>query len=338
MKKEYFYKNYNGAFDDRPEQEKQKDYEQKEIVACTNDVNWINKKKSEFRSFKELNQRYTNKCVAFTLSKLASISYWLKTGEYIDFSPSFIYEHRSNKSAGMIGVDAFDIWCNYGIPLESACLSKQENDTDIVNINEFNKQVAQGFLGGKHIGINNGDFDSICSTIQTTGKGIMVWFYFTHEEWSRCIPKIIEKDLISPYDSRASRHSVTAVDFGILDGKEVIKIEDSAHFGNISERYITREFFEKRNFFNRYQMNFKYEVSEVITPTIITGILKKGMKDKQVIELQKILQQKGYFPSNIDCTGYFGSITEKSVKNFQKESGLVADGIVGAKTIAKLLS
>lgn len=328
---------YLGAFDNRSEEQKQQDYEQKELVASVNDVKWVNKKKSEFRSFKKMDQKYTNKCVAFTLAKLASISYWLKTGVWEDFSPSFIYEHRSNKSAGMIGINAFEIWSKQGIPLESSCPSTQLRDTDLVNINDFNKQVAQGFIGGKHIGINAGDFDSVCSTIQTTEKGVMVWFYFTHEEWSKEIPEIIETDLTNPYDNRASRHSVTAVDFGILDGEQVIKIEDSAHFGKKSVRYITRDFFEKRNFLARYQMTFKYEVVEEITPTIIVNTLRKGITSGEVKELQKVLQQKGYFPTNVDCTGYFGSITEKAVKKFQSDNGLVVDGIVGHATLKILL-
>ena len=144
-----FYKNYHGAFDDRSDEQKQKDYEQKELVASINEVKWVNKKKSEFRSFPEMNQNFTNKCVAFTTAKLAGISYWLKTGIWEDFSPSFIYEFRSNKSPGMIGIDAFDIWSKLGIPLESSCPSKQTRDTDEVNINDFNKQRI---VTGKQIG------------------------------------------------------------------------------------------------------------------------------------------------------------------------------------------
>ena len=62
-------------------------------------------------------------------------------------------------------------------------------------------------------------------------------------------------------------------------------------------------------------------------------ILKKGSSGESVKTLQKALTNAGYGTA-ID--GKFGSITEECVKAFQKANGLVADGIVGAKTWAKL--
>jgi N-acetylmuramoyl-L-alanine amidase len=35
-------------------------------------------------------------------------------------------------------------------------------------------------------------------------------------------------------------------------------------------------------------------------------------------------------------SGYFGEVTHAAVKNFQRKSGIRADGIVGPKTRAKL--
>lgn len=57
-------------------------------------------------------------------------------------------------------------------------------------------------------------------------------------------------------------------------------------------------------------------------------LLKKGSKGNDVKELQKIL---GCRPD-----GIFGSTTESLVKQWQKQHGLVADGIVGDKTLAAM--
>ena len=46
--------------------------------------------------------------------------------------------------------------------------------------------------------------------------------------------------------------------------------------------------------------------------------------------MQQRLSNLGYYTYKID--GIFGSRTRSAVKRFQKDSGLVADGIVGAKT------
>lgn len=57
-------------------------------------------------------------------------------------------------------------------------------------------------------------------------------------------------------------------------------------------------------------------------------ILKKGSRGADVVTLQKKL--------NLQADGIFGVLTEEAVKEFQKANGLTVDGIVGAKTWAKL--
>ncbi|SCZ79836.1 peptidoglycan-binding domain-containing protein [Acidaminobacter hydrogenoformans] len=64
------------------------------------------------------------------------------------------------------------------------------------------------------------------------------------------------------------------------------------------------------------------------------ALLKQGLSNQDVSELQRDLKQLGYF--SLDVTGYFGSVTKASVINFQRDQGLVADGIAGAATIGKL--
>ncbi|OAH57933.1 MULTISPECIES: NlpC/P60 family protein [Bacillaceae] len=63
--------------------------------------------------------------------------------------------------------------------------------------------------------------------------------------------------------------------------------------------------------------------------------LKANMKHQDVVELQGILQKKGFFNSNHRST-YFGASTKRAVMNFQKKKGLRADGIVGANTYKAL--
>lgn len=57
-------------------------------------------------------------------------------------------------------------------------------------------------------------------------------------------------------------------------------------------------------------------------------VLKKGSKGEDVKLLQKFL--------NLYQDGIFGKLTEEAVKEFQKENGLIPDGVVGQKTWAKL--
>ena len=58
--------------------------------------------------------------------------------------------------------------------------------------------------------------------------------------------------------------------------------------------------------------------------------MKIGDKGTQVMEAQSLLKKIGYDPGPID--GIFGKKTEEAVKQFQKDNGLIADGIIGKNT------
>ena len=55
----------------------------------------------------------------------------------------------------------------------------------------------------------------------------------------------------------------------------------------------------------------------------------KGCRGDDVKILQRAL--------HLFVDGIFGALTEEAVKDFQKENGIVADGIVGQQTWSKLL-
>jgi len=67
-------------------------------------------------------------------------------------------------------------------------------------------------------------------------------------------------------------------------------------------------------------------------------VLKKESKGEYVKLLQSNLIKLGYDLGKWGVDGIFGTATEKSVKEFQKQNGLVVDGIVGKKTWGSLLN
>jgi len=83
-----------------------------------------------------------------------------------------------------------------------------------------------------------------------------------------------------------------------------------------------------------------YELVPIGTPVNITGVvrkirvLKKGSKGSDVSEVQELLRDLGYYSGRID--GDFGEITQRAVIRFQKDQGLLPDGIVGKKTYKAL--
>ena len=62
--------------------------------------------------------------------------------------------------------------------------------------------------------------------------------------------------------------------------------------------------------------------------------LRKGSSGQQVLDLQKILLQRGFDPGTLD--GAFGGGTEAALMAFQHSEGLLADGIAGPRTLTAL--
>jgi hypothetical protein len=69
------------------------------------------------------------------------------------------------------------------------------------------------------------------------------------------------------------------------------------------------------------------------TSAKISRILKSGSVGSEVKTLQSLFNSKGY---KLTVDGFYGSMTHHAVVDFQKKNGLVADGIVGPKTLAIL--
>lgn len=67
-------------------------------------------------------------------------------------------------------------------------------------------------------------------------------------------------------------------------------------------------------------------------------VLKKGDKGDKVKALQKMLEATGFPCGSAGIDGDFGNGTDKAVKSFQTEYGLVPDGVVGANTWPVLVS
>lgn len=67
--------------------------------------------------------------------------------------------------------------------------------------------------------------------------------------------------------------------------------------------------------------------------TVMT-LSKYGSKGNEVIQIQTKLKEKGYYTGKVD--GIFGTKTKDALTKYQKDVGLVADGIAGPKTLAKL--
>lgn len=330
-------KGYGALLDDRGIVAVNKDYLFVETVSSPEVVNWI--PKNNWNKYPIFDQNGSGSCVAQSIAKMLGIMYQEKEGNYVHFSATHIYQRRSNKpQGGMVGVNALDI-AREGVTLEELAPSQKMTDSQMDNtkIPNYKVKVGEIFKVSNYLVLGIGDIDLVASVIQKTKKPVMVWFYFNHDEWTT--EPEVKRDM-ELYGANTSRHSVVAVDFFLKNGKKYLVIEDSwgTSYGEKGQRFISENFFRQRNFFSAYMINFKFNEENVgeKPPVLITKTLKKWMNDPEVKNLQDLLKYFGVFPINIESTGFFGSITEKGVKDFQKKYNLVVDGLVGLSTINKL--
>ena len=339
------------SIDTRPEAEKLKDFKFEEIVASVNPVNWVEKAPHEWRKFPIFNQDGSGSCVAQTEAKELGVMRFLKDGVYVHFSATDIYQQRANKPQGGMGaVDARNIVKNKGATLEALTPSQAMTDgqMDGALVEPYKRQVGGVFKVPNFIELPAKNIETLASFIQTTNKAAMVWFYFDYNEWTDH-PTILNPNL-DLYLGSTNRHSVTAVDFCLVNGKKSIIIEDSwgPNFGLNGQRVIDEDFFKVRNWYAGYLVNFQFDDQTQPQPTpppaphyVFNKDLEFGMTDPDVKGLQDCLRFAGFFPTNASSTGYFGSVTKTAVQGFQIKHGITTAagagyGRVGPKTRAKL--
>ncbi|WP_211745886.1 spore cortex-lytic enzyme [Paenibacillus sp. Marseille-Q4541] len=85
---------------------------------------------------------------------------------------------------------------------------------------------------------------------------------------------------------------------------------------------------------NEEKAESRIELDTTAVPTFSQNTVKSGAYGQDVYELQGRLKYLGYYYGKIDS--HFGPKTLGSVKWFQSEFGMPADGVVGAKTKLKL--
>lgn len=349
-----FNKGTGVLIDERTEEQLAKDFLFEELVTSPAPVKWTEKTPNTWRKFPIFNQDNSGSCVAQTMRKMLGIYVWLKTGVWVSLSAAHIYQRRFNRpDAGMAGDDVFKI-AQQGTTLEEFAPAENVDDSkmDAVVVTPFMSGVGQAFSIGAYLKVAElGNIDKVASIIQKTGKGVMVWFYFsnglTPREW-KAIPETKHK--LELRGATTARHSITAVDFTLLGktnlpkhpqfwGKRALICDESWGLDNNvtdtakitdkiitinGQHIITEDFFKQRNYFIGYFMNFAFEDPETSNTAKPKATFYADMEFSaayvtrpDVVLLQDVLKYEGLFPKNTDSTGYFGSVTKKAVEAYQ---------------------
>ncbi len=154
------------------------------------------------------------------------------------------------------------------------------------------------------------DFDYVAAWIEKYGFAA-IHIAAERKCWSRDFPKLGSTN-------RNVRHGIAGVDAVTYEDVEYIVIEDSwGEFGEFKgQRLISREVFKDMITFAGGLPVFKFDVQPK-SFAIFQTEMEYGHRNGEVIRLQQFLQSKGFFPVDVEATGYYGNITALAVYNFQ---------------------
>ena len=333
-------------------------YRHEEISSSAPLATWVEKQQDDWRKFPIRNQSNSSSCVAQTVSKVLGTENFREEKLFPVLSALDIYDRRSNKpDGGMWGKEGMLLGAKFGATLEeflpSQGMSEGEMNQPVKRTN-YTKKVAEIIKGGAVIELPL-DIDAFASVIQT-GKCLGMGITFG-KGYNQPVPEL-PSDKKYPY-----RHWITAVDTTLWQGKKAIIIEDSwgPDYGFKGQRVITEDWFDAGKITSGYYyMDLDNDWMEKKdnpnpkpgpTPNIdkpswkFNKDLRVGDAGVHVRNLQICLKYLKFFPESIDCTGYFGGITMKSVKMFQEAYAKdilhpwkmsTGTGFVGKTTRAKL--
>lgn len=315
---------YNGARNTQTSEQIAKNYTLNEVCTSPVPVTWIEKKREDYRSFPIRDQDGSGQCVCMTYATELGIIFKEKYGEWIDFSSSFPYQQRKYpEQSGCTSEDIYSIFPKIGNIFEKDMPSQDINDAGAMAVpkKKYFDDLAKVYKIAR-IALPL-EFETIASTIQATGKGVMVWFRFHPSEWTN-IPFVSDKE-------PTSGHSVTAVDFTLKDGKKYLVIQDSWGLKHADQglRLISEEYFYERCYQAGYLKTFETQNNEIIP--------ERPKFDGTIMSAQKCFKWEGLFPANVAEVESWGNITRTACIAFQKRYNIMPQlGNFGPLTRAKL--
>jgi len=293
----------------------------KEVLPSATAPKWKEKKEKDWIKYPIMNQYSTNQCTWFSVAKMMGINYFKDEGTFLFFSPSYGYEQRPGLPTPGDSVLGIRATAKKGVTLEALYPSKtKNNDNEKLSAKPHAIKVAEVFKIDELLDLETADIDAVASTIEATGKGVMVWLWADFSEWKQ--GTVEAKNTQINLISAPVRHAVTAVDYFLVNGKKCLLIEDSwgIETGIDGRRIITEDFFKKRNYYAGYITRFNFSVGMPSITKKPTTPVQFGDENINVNILQRYLQERGYFPDNHKTTNYYGNITAQAVLKWQLDN------------------
>lgn len=302
---------YQGAYDDRSPVAKSKDFKWEEL----NVMGAITLQERASVSYTPRNQDGSGSCVAQSVAKMLEVWDFKHDNEPTVYSATPIFQNRSNKpQSGMVGVNALQLAIAGNIYLESDVPSQNMSDLDIdAEVVDTTKKRTEHPTNYLVMSIN---FDAVIQEIRNSGA-VMIWTKSDNHEWCKTMPVQIN-------DNESVRHSTCGVDAIAYKGEDYIVVDETWGTWEKNsgipiqprQRAISREFFNLHAYFAACFTSFEFIGGEKPRYTWYKA-MRYGQQSNDIKKWQEVLKYEKFFPSNQDCTGYFGGITAKATKAWQ---------------------
>jgi len=323
--------------DPRSDEEKERDFLAEEITFSFPPIEWKEKLEEEWIKFPIFHQDGSSSCVGQAVAKALGIENFTEEGKFVHYSAKDIYTRRSNyPDKGMFFQNGLQIGYKVGATFEQLMPSQNLNEA---LMNDFSDRTLLTEIAGK-IGRGGNyltlplNIDAIASVIEYQKKGVLIGVRFGPNEWNRNVPQVLG-------DDRSYGHGICATNAIMYQGKKALIIEDSwgVNVGINGRRIITQDWFNANKIVYAGYFTFLKNDGLPVKPQqhIFRVDLHYGVSSPEVVKLQEALAYFKFFPSGVDFTGNFYSITRNAVKAFQSAHGIKpVKGVVGPITRAKL--
>jgi GH24 family phage-related lysozyme (muramidase) len=308
-----------------------------ELPQAQNIQNIPSSYKTDISMFPVQNQQNIGACVAFSLAFILQYNEYKENGVIKNMSQRFIYS-LGRAINGLTGKKEQGLMPLYGLKaLSSGTLDNNYFDDITLDHADYEKmaiteQIKQEAYKYRIKGFAQVlELFSLQKAIMEDGL-VAISLPFGNSNF--------EKSLLTPYVSTESRHYVVA--YGWETVKNRVKILFRNHWtsnwgenGNGSfywDEYKTQVI----DMFAVTDIPNSFIESARATAYIFTNDIKKGARGSEVVELQKVLFDLGYF--NLESTGFYGEKTAQAITSFQSNHGIKTNygKVFGPQTRAKM--